>query len=435
VNSDNPQLTWFRNMAPYIKSHRNRTFVIYLGDGALDSRTLMSLVHDLALLQSLGIRLVLVHATRSAIETELDRRGIAGTLHRGIRVTDHSVLEIVRQVTAAQRVQLESLLSMGLPNSPMRGARLRVISGNFVTARPLGIVDGVDFMFTGAVRRIDAGGVMGALEDNAIVLLSPLGFSPTGEVFNLAADELATAAASSVGADKLIVIGRAEGLQQPSGELIRQCTVDEAEALDLTAPEQQSARDMACRACQQGVPRAHLISYTQDGALLAELFTHDGVGTLISHEDYEQVRRAGMDDIGGVIDLVQPLEESGVLVRRSRERLEQEIDRFRVLERDGRIIACAALYPFADTQSAEIACIATHPDYRGHGRGERLLQILCDEARTLGLERVFVLTTQTTHWFVEQGFREVGLDTLPDERQRLYNLQRNSKVLERLLET
>ena len=434
VNPEHRQLIGFRNMAPYIKSHRNRTFVIYLGDGALDSRGLMPLIHDLALLQSLGIRLVLVHATRSAIEAELTQRGVAGTLHRGVRVTDQRMLEIVRQVTAAQRVQLESLLSMGLPNSPMRGARLRVISGNFITARPLGVVDGVDFLFTGAVRRIDAGGMMSALEDNAIVLLSPLGFSATGEVFNLASDELATAAAASIGADKLIIMGHHDGLHNANGELIRQCTVDEAAALRLQEAELQSARDAACRACHQGVPRAHLISYARDGALLAELFTHDGAGTLISHEDYEQVRRAGMDDIAGVIELVQPLEETGVLVRRSRERLEQEIDRFRVLERDGRVIACAALYPFADTGTAEIACIATHPDYRCNGRGERLLHMLCDEARAAGIDRVFVLTTQTTHWFVEQGFSEVDLDTLPDERQRLYNLQRNSKVLERRLE-
>lgn len=420
-------------MAPYIKGHRNRTFVVYLGGGALNSDNLLSLVHDIALLNALGIRLVLVHATREGIESALKNSDMPDQRHRGIRVTDSHVLGVVRQVAGEQRIQLESLLSMGLPNSPMRGARLRVVSGNFVTARPLGVVDGVDYQFTGAVRRVDADGIVGALAEAAIVLLSPLGFSPTGELFNLSAEELATAAAVSIGADKLILLSEAPGLSHDNGQLLGQCTVAEAMALSLSDPVLSGLRDTACRACTEGVPRVHLASYTQDGALLEELFTHDGAGTLISNEDYERARPATLDDIGGVIDLVQPLEEAGVLVRRSRERLEQEIDRFRVLERDGRIIACAALYPFAGGRSAEVACIATHPDYRGCGRGERLLRLLCEEAKISGTEQVFVLTTQTTHWFVEQGFEEAGLEILPDERQRLYNLQRNSKVLTRKL--
>lgn len=403
--------------------------MIYLGAGALESGSITPLIHDLALLHSLGVRLVLVHATRSMIEQALTALDIKGRLHRGVRVTDPEVLGVVRDVTAAQRLQLESLLSMGLPNSPMRGARLRVVSGNFVTARPLGVVDGVDFQFTGAVRRIDTAGIMGALEQQAIVLLSPLGFSPTGEVFNLSSDELATAAAISVGADKLIMLDKHQGLFDSAGALVRQCTVEGAKTLPMIDEQQQLVRDAACRACEQGVDRAHLISYHNDGALIGELFTHDGAGTLISRNDFEQARPATADDIAGVLELVQPLEEAGILVRRSRELLEQEIGRFKVFERDGRLVACAALYPFVEEKSAELACIAIDPEYQREGRGEKLLEILIDEARSLGMERLFVLTTQTAHWFLEHGFWQAELTDLPAAKKQLYNLQRNSKVL------
>lgn len=426
---DSHNINWFRHTAPYIKGHRGKTFVIYLGAGALESESLTPLIHDLALLHSLGVRLVLVHATRSMIEQALGALAIEGRIHRGVRVTDPDVLGVVRDVTAAQRLQLESLLSMGLPNSPMRGARLRVVSGNFVTARPLGVVDGVDFQFTGAVRRIDTAGIMGALDQHGIVLLSPLGFSPTGEVFNLSSDELATAAAISVGADKLIMLHEYQGLVDELGALVRQCTVERAKALPAIDPSQQLVRDAACRACDQGVPRVHILSYNDNGALIAELFTHDGTGTLISRKDFELARPATADDIAGVLELVQPLEEAGVLVRRSRELLEQEIDRFRVLERDGRLVACAALYPFSEEKSAELACIAIDPEYRRDGRGEKLLAILTEEARSLGIERLFVLTTQTAHWFVEHGFVAAELADLPAAKKQLYNLQRNSKVL------
>ncbi len=403
--------------------------MIHLGAGALESATLTPLIHDLALLHSLGVRLVLVHATRSMIEQALTALDIEGRIHRGVRVTDPEVLGVVRDVTAAQRLQLESLLSMGLPSSPMRGARLRVISGNFVTARPLGVIDGVDFQFTGAVRRIDTAGIMGALEQQSIVLLSPLGFSPTGEVFNLSSDELATAAAISVGADKLIMLHEHQGLFDDAGALVQQCTVERAKALPVADEQQRLIRDTACRACEQGVARAHLLSYNDDGALIGELFTHDGAGTLISRNDFEQARPATADDIAGVLELVQPLEEAGFLVRRSRELLEYEIGRFKVLERDGRLVACAALYPFLEEKSAELACIAIDPAYQGAGRGEKLLAILTDEARNLGIEQLFVLTTQTSHWFVEQGFVPAEMEELPAARKQLYNLQRNSKVL------
>ena len=423
-------IAWFRHTGPYIKAHRGRTFVIYLGNGALESQGLLTLIHDVALLHSLGVKLVLVHATREAIDTGLPA-GQAAQFHDGVRITDDLTLAVASETAARQRVQLERLLSMGLPNTPLTGAHLRVLSGNVVTAKPIGVRDGVDYLHSGAVRRVDAEGVRAILDSDAIALLSPLGYSPAGELFSVSASEVAEKVAVAIGADKLIFLDRHPGLQTADGALIRQCTIDSALALDITDPEQQRLRDSACRSCTNGVARSHLLSYARGGALLEELFTHDGSGTLIAQNPYELARAADIDDIASIVELIRPLEESGALVKRSRERLEEEIGYFSILERDGRVLACAALYPYADEGVGEIACVATHPDYRGEGRAKQLLDELIAEAKALSLTRVFVLTTQSTHWFLEQGFEAANLDELPVEKQQLYNWQRNAAVLRR----
>jgi amino-acid N-acetyltransferase len=379
-------------------------------------------------LNSLGVRLVLIHGSRSQIEQRLQRAGLASVFHEGMRITDNAALEHVKDAAGSLRAQIEALLSMGLPNSPMQGSCMRVCSGNFVTARPLGVVDGVDFHHTGMVRRIDATGIHQQLANGSIVLLSPLGYSPTGEIFNLALEDIAVHCAAAIGADKLVLFGSAAGVLNGDGALIRQCPVGEISGLTITDPEQASQLQTAKQACLAGVPRCHIISYEDDCALLQELFTHDGSGTLVANDEYELLREATIDDVGGILELIEPLEQQGVLVKRSRELLETEISQFRVMVRDGRIIACAALYPFPDDGCGEVACIVSHPDYRGGKRGQRLLQTLAQEARRQGLGRVFVLTTQTAHWFIEQGFVEASRDALPGKKKSLYNLQRNSKV-------
>ena len=423
-------IAWFRHTGPYIKAHRGRTFVIYLGNGALESAGHATLIHDLALLHSLGIKLVLVHATREAIDAALPTDQQA-QFHDGIRITDDLTLSLAIETAARQRVQLEQQLSMGLPNTPLTGARLRILGGNVVTAKPIGILDGVDYLHSGTVRRVDAEGVRGILDQDAIALLSPLGYSPAGEIFSVSASEVAEKVAVAIGADKLIFLDRQLGLHAAGGELIRQCTIDSAWDLELGDVEQQRLRDSACRSCTNGVARSHLLSYERAGALLEELFTHDGSGTLIAQNPYEQARSADINDIASIVELIRPLEDSGALVKRSRERLEEEIGYFSILERDGRVLACAALYPYEAESVGEIACVATHPDYRGTGRARQLLDELIAEAKALSLTHVFVLTTQSTHWFLEQGFEAASLDDLPVEKQQLYNWQRNAAVLRR----
>ena len=422
----------FRQSAPYIHAHRGRTFVLAFGGEAIADARFSCLVHDIALLHSLGIRLVLVHGARPQIEARLKSRGAKLEYANGLRITDDAALACVKEAVGTVRVEIEALLSMGLANTPMSGVRLRTSSGNFVTARPLGIRDGIDYCHTGEVRRVDGVAIRQHLDDQRIVLLSPIGYSPTGEVFNLSAEEVATAAASELQADKLVLMTEGPELRDSKRRQISQLSLIEATAL-LNSRRQlagDTLRHMghALHACRHGVNRVHLVSRRREGALLLELFTRDGSGTLITAETYEGLRAATIDDVGGILGLIIPLEQEGILVKRSRELLEIEISHFHVIERDGAIIACAALYPAEDGKFAELACLAVHDDYRNHGRGDVLLKAIEDKAVRSGIEKLFVLTTRTAHWFRERGFLPGDISQLPARKQTLYNYQRKSRA-------
>ncbi len=423
---------WFRSAAPYIHSFRGKTFVVAFGGEVVSEGQFIGLAHDLNLLNSLGVRLVLVHGARPQIEEELTERGAAIRYDNGLRVTDDDALKCVKEAAGTVRVEIEALLSMGLANSPMAGADIRVASGNFVTAKPMGVRAGVDLVHTGEVRKIDAVGIGRRLDANEMVLLSPLGYSPTGEVFNLSLEDVATSTAIALDADKLVFLMDTAGVGGAQGELLRELTTLEAEVIVASAATQPADVGFylpcAVRACRNGVARVHLISRHTDGALLQELFTHQGIGTMVSEDALETLRDATIDDVGGILALIEPLEEEGILVRRSRERLEMEIERFCVLEYDGLIIGCAALYPFPKEKAAELACMAVHPKYRSAGRGEALLEYMQVKALEKGFRHLFVLTTRTAHWFLERGFTESGVDKLPQAKQGLYNYQRRSKV-------
>ena len=429
----------FRQSAPYINAHRGKTFVLMLSGEAIEHDNFINTVHDIALLNSLGVHLVLAVGARPQIEKQIALEGLNAKFHQGLRVTDKNILEVVKRVTGQVRVDVEASLSTGIVNSPMQGASVRVVSGNFIQAKPIGVRDGVDFCFTGEVRKIDKKAIKNLLYQNeqmdAIVLLPCLGYSSSGEVFSLSVEDVATQAALALRADKLIAFTDEVGITNPQGDLLKELRpTDCAELLNqegLTQACRQSLR--ACyNAIDQGIPRAHVISYCENGSLLSELYTRDGGGTLITMGSFEQVREAQLDDVGGILELLQPLEEAGVLVRRSRELLENEIEKFTVIERDGMVVACIALYPYSvsegNNKSAEIACIATHEYYKGAKRASILLEYVERKAREENIELLFVLTTQTAHWFLEHGFLESDLETLPDEKKRFYNFQRNSKV-------
>ena len=423
---------WFRSAAPYIHAFGGRTFVIAFGGEVVSEGGFYELAHDVNLLNALDVRVVLVHGARPQIEAELKERDATIQYVDGLRVTDSEALACVKEAAGSVRVEIEALLSMGLPNSPMAGADIRVASGNFVTAKPMGVHNGVDLQHTGTVRKVDAVAIQRRLDLNEIVLLSPIGYSPTGEVFNLTVEDVATQAAIALKAKKLIFMMDTPGVTDAKGRMLKELSAKEA--LKIVKSTRELPLDVgfylpcAVKACQNGVARAHLISRHVDGAILQELFTREGIGSMISPEPVESLRQATIEDVGGILSLIEPMEEAGVLVRRSRELLEMEIGRFYISEHDGITIGCAALYPFAEEKAAELACLAVHADYRDAGRGAALLEFVEAVARKKKLKRLFVLTTQTAHWFVERGYAEADVAELPSKKQTLYNYQRKSKI-------
>ncbi len=423
---------WFRAAAPFINAFRDKTFVVAFGGEMLVDEQFTGLAHDLNLLNSLDVRVVLIHGVRPQVEEHLLQRQAVIRYVDGLRVTDDNALACVKEAVGEVRVEIEAKLSMGMLNTPMANADIRVVSGNFVTARPLGVRGGVDLLHTGTVRKINANAIRQRLDDHDMVLLSPLGYSPTGEIFNLSLEDVASAAASALKADKLIFLMDQPGIHDLQGHLIQQLTIPEARAhLQARGQQDDDASyylPAAISACEAGVARVHFISRYQDGSLLAELFTHDGVGTMLSQARLETLRPATMDDVGRILQLIRPLEERGNLVRRSRERLEMDIDRFQVLEYDGHVIGCAALYPFNEEHAGEMACLVVHPDYRGHELGDRLLQAIEQNARQQQLRKLYALTTHTEHWFLERGFKPANVSDLPQEKQANYNSERRSKV-------
>ena len=432
---------WFRQASPYINAYRGKVFVVLLPGEALAHDNFYNIAHDLTLLNSLGVKLVLVHGARPQIETALKDAGlkgkthddVQGQIHIDLRITDAASLAEIKKVVGALRIEVESTFSMGLPNSPMHGAEINTASGNYIVAKPYGVHSGVDYGYTGEVRKVDADAIRNQLDAGNLVLQSNLGYSPTGEVFNLTVEEVAASIAIALQADKLLIYAEESGILDEDGDPINQLNAKEAEAL-IKAKVANKGLDMqllnlelGVKACKAGVKRAQVISYVDDGALLSELFTRDGSGTLITEEKYEQLRNATIDDVGGIIELIEPLEAAGVLVERSRELLETEIEQFTVIEREGMIVACGALYPQEDG-SGELACVATHPDYRDNGRGQEVLDAIAKQAKKAGLKSLFVLTTKTPHWFVERGFNESSIDSLPERKKSLYNYQRRSKI-------
>ena len=424
-------INWFRDSSPYIHAHRKKTFVIFFGGEAVQSEFFAHHLHDFALLNSLGIRLVLVHGIRPQIEQRLKKNNHPSIFVDPYRITDHTALQYVKESVGTVRVEIEALLSMGLANSPMSGAKIKVSSGNFITAKPIGVLNGTDFCSTGKIRRIDSAAINAQLHNNTVILISPIGYSPSGEVFNLSAEEVATEVAIALQADKLILMTENNCLNNTDQQLIPQLTISEANAL-LKKSQNNAIKPSltaAIKACQGNVNRVHLINCHLEGALLLELFSRNGVGTLISANSYEKLRAANTHDIPGILELIRPLEAENKLIKRSREHLEIDIGNYSILERDGLIIGCIALNTFPDTTLAEVACLAVHPNYQHTARGQQLLTHALTQAKQKGIFQVIVFSTQTTHWFIEQGFQEIDLTSIPEIGIKPQQIERNAKIL------
>jgi amino-acid N-acetyltransferase len=407
---------FFREAAPYIQAHKNKTAIVALASELIASSRLKSILSDIAILSALGLKIILVHGTRWHINQQL---GIAHADAPKTRITDEATLEVVKKAVGEQRVQIENALGFILNSPPIISDEVSVVSGNFITAKPIGVMGGVDYQFSGKVRKLHGERIKQQLAANNIVLLSPLGLSPTGVSYNLRYEDVAISTATALQADKLIFISP-EFQNLPKELTLQQASKKQADSSLFTDIEQ---------AIMQGVSRVHLLNGEIEGSLLLELFTRDGVGTLISDDRFETVQSAVLNDISAIVNLIRPLEEKGILIKRSREQLELEINNFVVLKRDNNVIACAALYPIANSEAAELACFVVAPDYRGQDKGEQLLGFIEDLAKEKGYVNLFVLTTQTTDWFQEKGFAKSSVEELPPEKQGLYNYQRNSKVL------
>ncbi len=439
MNEPKSFVSWFRDSSPYIHAHRTKTFVIYFGGEAVLADDFEHHVQDFALLNSLDIRLVLVHGIRPQIDERLKKLNTPALFHNNLRITDDLALQCVKEAAGLVRVEIEALLSMGLSNSPMAGSALKVASGNFVTAKPIGVIEGVDYCHTGEVRRIDSLAIHQQLDQDNIVLISPVGYSPSGEVFNLSAEQVATAVSIALKAEKLILLTEQSCCDTVhNDDVIRQMTTDEAESFLQDYPAISNSIRLSLKAAIQGsragIERVHLINRTINGALLLELFSRDGIGTLISSTPFEDIRSATLNDIGGILELIKPLEQQGILAKRSREKIEMEIADYIIIERDGLVIGCTALHPNQTDEYGCIACLAVHPNYRGAARGDRLINYVHSKAKQLALKHLFVLSTQTMHWFIERGYLSSNINNLPEALKLNYNPQRNSKILVKTIE-
>ncbi len=433
---------WFRSVAPYIHKFRHQTFVIGLTGEAIAAGKLQSIVQDLALIQAMGVKIVLVHGFRPQVNEQLRAKGHEAKYSHGIRITDSVALDCAQEAAGQLRYEIEAAFSQGLPNTPMAGATVRVLSGNFITARPVGIVDGVDFQHSGVVRKVDVAGITRTLDMGALVLLSPFGFSPTGEAFNLAMEEVATSVAVALQADKLIFLSEIPGIrvrpEEPESQdnpIDTELSLADAEALLARLPQALQPTDIGfylqhcAKACKGGVARSHIIPFAVDGSLLLEIYVHDGIGTMVVDEKLEALREATPDDVGGILQLIEPFEKDGTLVKRSRTEIERDIGHYTIIEHDGVIFGCAALYPYPEARTGEMAALTVSPQSQGQGDGEKLLKRIEQRARAMGLQSIFVLTTRTMHWFLKRGFQPVDPDWLPEARKRKYNRDRRSQVL------
>ncbi|SUO97309.1 amino-acid N-acetyltransferase [Suttonella ornithocola] len=418
-------LDFFRQAAPYIHAHRGKTFVIHF-DADFSDPNLDAMLHDCALLQSLGVNLILVHGTRAQIDANLSTSGITSKFYKDKRITTQQMMPDILNAVGSLRLRIEAALSMGMMNSPMQDADVRVASGNFLIARSLGIIDGQDYSYTGNVRKINTDAINAHLKLGEIILLSPIGYAPTGESYNLNSEEVAAEAAAALKADKLIYISDAINQYKQEGNS-RQLTPEQARQLNLHNTWLRQRLHAAADACDSGIRRVHLVERSDEGALLQELFTRDGIGIMVTSDRYDNLRPATEDDINSLLALIRPLEEKGILVPRPREVLEKDIQHYFVLSRDSSIIACAALYPYPEQKTAELACLAVDPQYRKHQRADYLLNELEQIAKQQGLETLFILTTQTAQWFEERGFSAIEVSQLPPKKQEKYNHARNSR--------
>jgi len=419
---------WFRDAAPYIHSHRGKTFVIFLSGNSVHQASFTSLARDISLLQSLGIKVVAVHGARVQIEAELKKQKLTPKIVDGLRVTDDRTLTIVKEKVSDVKLKIEAALSIGMGDRQVYNFQAKVASGNFIKASPIGIINGVDFRHSGKVRKVNADSINELLAQNVIVLLSSLGFSAAGEVFNLNAEDVATKTAIELKADKLLILNyeQEELSSHDNTNFLTSKSASELLVSGKLGNAGKRSMQSAITACKKGISRVHLLNSRTDGILLEELFTPGGAGILITDEPYEKIRGAKPKDVATIVSLVKPLQKIGILAKRTEAEIQNDIDNFYVLEQDQKLIGVIALYVYPKN-IGEIACVVVHPDYQQQGHGAKLLKFIEMTAKTLDLDKLFILSTQTMQWFMEHSYVQTEIAKLPIKKQDIYNYARNSK--------
>jgi len=420
------KLTDLRGILQYIPQFREKTFVLAVDGAIVTDENFATLLLDVAVLRSLSIRVVLVHGASAQIKSLGEEQNIKPSDLVGGGITDAATLKLA--LTAANRLTHEIL--EGLSANDLRAA-----STNVIIAHPMGIIGGVDHQFTGKVERVDTALLQTLLAQDVVPVIPPLGFDGDGKTYRVNSDGVAVAVADALKAIKLIFITAQDGLIY-NGQLIRQMLVAELEKMLQQnnagfTPEILSKAQHAAAACKAGIPRVHVINGKVDEGLLAEVFSNDGIGTLIYANEYQQIRAAKKKDVRAIQLLTKAAVESDELVKRTRAMIDKSLGDYFIFEIDKNPVACVALHVYPEQKKGELACLYVSASHENQGIGRKLIQFVENKAREMGLSELLTLSTQAFTYFQSKGgFAEGTPDDLPPARREKYEQSgRNSKVL------
>ena len=430
----------FRLSAKYINLFNQNIFVIALSGYVFNEDQFEKIAQDINILHSLKIKVILVYGARPQVESILVKNKIPVRLVKNMRVTSSAALKHVIEVNGAIRNKIEATLST--IKSVSEGMRLS--SGNFLTAMPVGIIDGIDMESTGKIRGVDVEAIKNKLNHHEIVIVSPIGYSPIGQIFNLSYEQTAANIAVAINADKLIYYVDANGILNERGELIPELTSEKAHKLIShieEKPSPESAQNLSYDdfnilkssvfAIKNKIKKVHLINRNIDGSLIEELFTEKGSGTILTEFALENFRKATEGDLKDIYRILFPLEKRKIFIERDLTQIKGMINQFYVLEHDKKFVGCVSLNSFKE--SLELASFSIESKYQRLGFGKKLLKFCELEAKKLKYDEIFILTTQSEHWFAENGFKEKSKELMPTFKKKTYQSERNSKYLTKKL--
>jgi len=419
-----------REALPYITRFAGEIFVIKFGGETLVGHNFIQMLPDIALLRSVGIRIVLIHGANPQIEAVSRVYGQKSKKRKGIRITDEKTMAVVQQ--ASSSVTQKILASFSALNKTK--FYLKGFVGNVVKACSLGIINETDYQFTGKVESIETGTLLEVLDDNFIPILSPLGMDDLGTVFNINADSLAVEVAVALQARKLIFLTNVDGVME-NGELIQELTPHQARELlskkNVVTGGMIPKLEACIASCENGVRRAHLLNYKREGIILLEVLSQHGLGTMVNANPYKNIRKAILADVESLMNLTSPMMDSGMLIKRTWNEYEAGIHEFVVFEKDTLVSGCGALRVFRGRQTGEIYCLAVDEKVRDRGYATEIIEYLENQARERGVKTLFTLSRGTQEWFLQRGFTYTSAKKLPPDRP--FDPTRKSKILKKVI--